>query len=478
VQHAFQHNEVIEGVVTGVNRGGLEVDLSGIRAFCPSSQIDARFPPSVSPKALVLTRQKFKITSIVDDGKEAIVSRRALVEADLRARAEEARQHIQVGSVVKGRVVSVKEYGVFLDLGGIEGMIHITELSHIRGARPHDLVKVGEEIEAKVLKITGGHKPDEKPEATTPAPTEGEEHEAIAAAEQALEAHDEEHAAEGEEHPEAEAAPSTGENEAASAEGQPGAEGAKEKPAKQPRKEKKKVRSRTEGLPRVVLSRRAVEPDPWAGIEKRFPPGSVHVGKVARMQPFGAFIELVPGVDGLLHVRELGEGKRLEHPNEVLKDGQTVNVRVERVEKGAKRISLSVVPEGVTEADLKKAIIPRVGNIVKAKDVEHENNGLMWAQIEGSIGKAGKGLIPPNESNQPRGTDLRKAYPLGTEITVKVVEMERGRPKLSIKAALKDEERQAYRAYQREAASKPVGTSLADKLRAKLGNIGGGGSGR
>jgi small subunit ribosomal protein S1 len=204
----------------------------------------------------------------------------------------------------------------------------------------------------------------------------------------------------------------------------------------------------------------------------------VHTGKVARMQPFGAFIELVPGVDGLLHVSELGEGKRLEHPNEVLKDGQTVNVRVERVEKGAKRISLSVVPEGVTEADLKKAIIPRVGNIVKAKVVEHENNGLMWAQIEGSIGKAGKGLIPPNESNQPRGTDLRKAYPLGTEITVKVVEMERGRPKLSIKAALKDEERQAYRAYQREAASKPVGTSLADKLRAKLGNIGGGGSGR
>jgi small subunit ribosomal protein S1 len=476
VQHAFQHNEVIEGLVTGVNRGGLEVDLAGIRAFCPSSQIDARFPPSVSPKALVLTRQKFKITSIVDDGKEAIVSRRALVEAELRARAEEARQHIQVGSVVKGKVVSVKEYGVFLDLGGIEGMIHITELSHIRGARPQDLVKVGEEIEAKVLKITGGQKPDEKPEAATPAATEGEDHEAIAATEQALADHDEEHAEE--EHADGEAAPATGEQEAATAEAQPAVQGAKEKPAKQPRKEKKKLRSRTEGLPRVVLSRRAVEPDPWAGIEKKFPSGSVHTGKVARMQPFGAFIELLPGVDGLLHVSELGEGKRIEHPNEVLKDGQTVNVRVERVEKGAKRISLSLVPEGVTEADLKKAVVPRVGNIVKAKIVEHENNGLMWAQIENSIGKTGKGLIPPNESNQPRGTDLRKAYPLGTEVTVKVVEMERGRPKLSIKAALKDEERQAYRAYQRETASKPVGTSLADKLRAKLGNIGGGGSGR
>lgn len=478
VQKAFADNEVIEGLITGVNRGGLEVDLAGLRAFCPSSQIDARFPPSVNPKQLVLTRQSFKITSLVDDGKEAIVSRRALVEADLRARAEEARQNIKVGDVVKGRVVSVKEYGVFLDLGGIEGMIHITELTHIRGARPHDIVKVGDEVEAKVLKITGGHRPDEKPEAAsaaTPAASEGGEHnEAIAAAEQALEAHDDEAGGEEEAHEEGAeaAAPSTGEAEAAPA---AGGEAAKPKQGKQPRKEKKKVRSRTEGLPRVVLSRRAVEPDPWAGIEKKFPQGSVHEGKVARMQPFGAFIELLPGVDGLLHVSELGDGKRLEHPNEVLKDGQTVNVRVERVEKGAKRISLSLVPEGVTEADLKRAITPRVGAIVKAKVVEHENNGLMWAQIEGSIGKAGKGLVPPAESNQPRGTDLRKAYPLGTEITVKIVEMERGRPKLSIKQALKDEERQAYRAYQRETAAKPVGTSLADKLRAKLGDLGGGG---
>ncbi|MEI8258997.1 MAG: S1 RNA-binding domain-containing protein, partial [Deltaproteobacteria bacterium] len=157
VQQAFDTNELIEGLVTGVNRGGLEVDLAGVRAFCPSSQIDARFPPSVSPKALVLTRQKFKVTSLVDDGKEAIVSRRALVEADLRAKAEEARQNIKVGSVVKGRVVAVKEYGVFVDLGGIEGMIHITELTHIRGARTYDIVKVGDEVEAKVLKITGGH---------------------------------------------------------------------------------------------------------------------------------------------------------------------------------------------------------------------------------------------------------------------------------------------------------------------------------
>ncbi len=481
VQKAFDTNELIEGLVTGVNRGGLEVDLAGVRAFCPSSQIDARFPPSVSPKALVLTRQKFKVTSLVDDGKEAIVSRRALVEAELRAKAEEARQNIKVGSVVKGRVVAVKEYGVFVDLGGIEGMIHITELTHIRGARTHDIVKVGDEVEAKVLKITGGQRPEEKPEAVAAvAAAEKTEHdEAIAAAEKALAEHDEEHGAAADAEaggPEVEITSPGEEGTAAAAvegvEARPGE--AKDKAAGKGRREKKKPQPRSEGLPRVVLSRRAVEPDPWAGIEKKYPIGSVHAGKVARMQPFGAFIELVPGVDGLLHVSEIGGEKRIEHPNEVLKDGQAVNVRVERVEKSAHRISLSLVPEGVTEADLKKAVIPRVGSVLKAKVVEHENSGLMWAQIEGSIGKVGKGLIPPNESNQPRGADLRKAYPIGTEITVKVIEMERGRPKLSIKAALHDEERQAYRAYQRDTASKPVGTSLADKLR-KLGNLTGGG---
>ena len=469
IAQAFNANEPIEGLITGVNRGGLEVDLSGVRAFCPSSQIDVRFPPSVNPKTLVLTRQLFKVTSLLEDGREAIVSRRSILEQSVRARAEEARAQIVVGSIVKGIVVAVKEYGVFVDLGGIEGMIHISELTHNRGARPSDVVKVGEEIEAKVLKISGGGPRPQRQQqqqqggaapAGTNAPEAEEAHTSAADAVDASEQLSGEVPADGE--------------ASASPEAQPGAAGAapgdKDKKGKRGRrgprhKEQQAVQEPQDSLPRVVLSRRAIEPDPWSGIEKRFPNGSVHTGKVARMQPFGAFVELIPGIDGLLHVSELGDGKRLEHPNEVLKDGQTVTVRVERVEKGAKRISLSLLPDGVTEDQIKSAVMPRVGMVTKAKIVEHENFGV-WATIEGAVGKFARGLIPPPESNEPRGTDLRKVLPIGKEVLVKVLEVDRGRLKLSIRAALQDEERQAYRAYQKEATSKTVGVSLADKLRA------------
>lgn len=464
IAQAFNANEPIEGLITGVNRGGLEVDVSGVRAFCPSSQIDVRFPPSVNPKTLVLTRQLFKVTSLLEDGREAIVSRRSILEQSVRARAEEARAQIVVGSIVKGIVVAVKEYGVFVDLGGIEGMIHISELTHNRGARPSDVVKVGEEIEAKVLKISGGGPRPEQHHAGAPAANAA----ASAPAEEAAHASESGEAV-------TESAPAeaqAGEGEAApSAEAQAGAAGAGpgDKKGKRgrrgPRQKEQQAAQQQDSLPRVVLSRRAIEPDPWAGIEKKFPNGSVHTGKVARMQPFGAFVELLPGIDGLLHVSELGDGKRLEHPNEVLKDGQTVTVRVERVDKGAKRISLSLLPDGVTEAQIKGAVTPRVGMVTKAKIVEHENFGV-WATIEGAVGKFARGLIPPPETNEPRGTDLRRALPVGKEVLVKVLEVDRGRLKLSIRAALQDEERQAYRAYQKEATSKTVGVSLADKLRA------------
>jgi small subunit ribosomal protein S1 len=220
-----------------------------------------------------------------------------------------------------------------------------------------------------------------------------------------------------------------------------------------------------------MLSRKAVERDPWDEVQKNFPVGSVHAGKVARMQPFGAFIELVPGVDGLLHVSELGQGRRIEHPQEVLSQGQAVNVKVERVEKGNRRIALSLLPEGVTKDQLDKAVHIRVGMVTKATVTEHEGPGF-HATLEGAIGKFAKGYVHERDSAQPRGTDLRKALPVGTVINVKVVEIERGRVKLSIRDAARDEERQAYKAYQREATAKTVGTSLADKLRGLLNKRG------
>ena len=220
---------------------------------------------------------------------------------------------------------------------------------------------------------------------------------------------------------------------------------------------------RPEGTPRVELSRRAIEVDPWSDVHKRFPIGSVHQGKVVRMQPFGAFVELEKGLDGLLHVSEIGD-RRIEHPNEVLKESQAVTVRVTKIDRQARRIGLALLPEGITEEQLKQSVQPRPGMITTAKIVEHESFGV-FAQLDNTVGKVGRGLIMPQDSNVPRGGDLKKALPIGTEVKVKIVEIERGRLKLSIRAAIHDEERQAYRAYQQQANSTTVSVSLADKLR-------------
>lgn len=422
---AFNAGEPVEGLVTGLNKGGLEVDVSGVRAFCPSSQVDVRLPSQAELQNMVLSRELFRVTSMIEGGRELVVSRRALREGEVRERAEQAAANFKVGDRVKGVVVSVREHGIYVDLGGIEGRIQLQEISHDRGARPHDVARVGDEIEAQVLRVD------------IPTPR-AEEPEAPAA---------EAPAAEGAE---------------ASAEGAPaeGADGAKgrDRDHRKPR-----FSRRPEGTPRVELSRRAVEPDPWSDLHKRFPIGSAHKGKVVRMQPFGAFVELEKGVDGLLHVSEIGD-RRIEHPNEVLKDNQEVTVRVTKIDRQARRIGLSLLPDGVTDEQLKQSVQPRPGMITTAKIVEHESFGV-FAQLDNTVGKLGRGLIMPQDSNQPRGTDLKKALPVGMEVKVKVVEVERGRLKLSIRAAIHDEERQAYRAYQQQANTTTVGVSLADKLR-------------
>ncbi|MDB4931498.1 MAG: rpsA3 [Myxococcaceae bacterium] len=428
---AYNANEPVEGLVTGLNKGGLEVDVSGVRAFCPSSQVDVRLPSLPELQAMVLSRELFRVTSMIEGGRELVVSRRALREGEVRERAEQAAANLKVGDRVKGVVVSVRDHGIYVDLGGIEGRIQLQEISHDRGARPHDVARVGDEIEALVLRIdipapAPAPKPGE-PEAAAEAPaTDGVE---TAATESATDSLDE----------------------------------SRDRGGDRDRAKKSRFSRRPEGTPRVELSRRAIEVDPWSDVHKRFPIGTVHKGKVARMQPFGAFVELEKGLDGLLHVSEIGD-RRIEHPNEVLKDGQDVTVRVTKIDRQAKRIGLALLPEGVTEDQLKQSVQPRPGMITTAKIVEHESFGV-FAQLDNTVGKVGRGLIMPQDSNVPRGGDLKKALPVGMEVKVKIVEIERGRLKLSIKAAIHDEERQAYRAYQQQANSTTVGVSLADKLR-------------
>jgi small subunit ribosomal protein S1 len=255
LEQAFRQHLPVEGRVTGTVKGGLEVQIAGQRAFCPASQIDIRFVEDLSE--LIGQHLEFRITKL-EGGRRLnlVVSRRVLLEEVQQAKAEEVRASLAEGAVLNGIVTSIKDYGAFVDLGGIEGMIHISEMAFHRVEHPSELLREGQPVEVAVLRIEKTDNP------------------------------------------------------------------------KRPEK--------------IALSIRALSKDPWSDADRRFPAGSRIKGKVTRLETFGAFVELAPGIEGLIHISELGAGRRIGHPREVLSPGQPVEVTVLGVDPEKRRISLSL----------------------------------------------------------------------------------------------------------------------------------------
>jgi small subunit ribosomal protein S1 len=254
IKIAWQHGIPVDGFVSGINKGGAEVQVRGMRAFCPLSQLDLRYVED--PAQFVGQRLTFKVSQF-EEGRtrpNIVLSRRAILEEDQQKRAAEARSRIQVGSVVRGKVTSLASYGAFVDLGGLEGMLHVSEIGFSRLAHPKEVLSVGQEVEVQVIKIEKG-KDEKKPE-------------------------------------------------------------------------------------RISLSRRSLEKDPWKDVASRFPEGTEVDGRVMRLESFGAFVEITPGVEGLLHISEIGGGRRLNHSREGLQLGQDVRVRVLNVDTAKRRVSL------------------------------------------------------------------------------------------------------------------------------------------
>ena len=255
LQRAFQFGLPVEGLVTGVAKGGVEVQIAGLRAFCPASQLDIRFIDAM--EAFVGEHLTFRITDY-SGGRHAnlVVSRRALLEEEQRERAAKTRAALEVGAILEGTVTAIKDYGAFVDIGGIEGMVHISELAFGRVEHPGELLKVGQQVEVAVLRIEKSDNPR---------------------------------------HPE-----------------------------------------------KIALSIRATAPDPWETAAEAFPEGARVAGTVTRIQPFGAFVELAPGIEGLVHVSEMDATRRVRHPGELLNPGDRVEARVLAVDLPRRRISLSL----------------------------------------------------------------------------------------------------------------------------------------
>jgi len=378
LQQALDSKIPIEGLVTGQNKGGLEVDLGGMRGFVPASQVDIRFVEDQSQ--FVGQRLKFRVVEI--RGGNAILSRRALLEEERAALAAELRKRLEVGAQLEGTVTSVRDFGAFVDLGGLEGLVHVSELSHARVAHAQDVVQPGQHVKVQVLRIEKDEKGHEK----------------------------------------------------------------------------------------VALSLRALEQDPWDAARAQLKEGARLQGKVARLQPFGAFVELFPGVDGLVHVSALSD-RHVQHPREVVKEGETIWVQVESVDDAQRRIALRRIGEEEAQAPAgprpEKQKRARVGDVVDATVDKCEPFGV-FVHWEG-----GKGLVPNAELATPRGSDNKKTLPPGTQFKAQIVDIDdRGRYRLSRSAAERAEGASDYREYQRQMNKRmPPGKgfgTLGDLLRAKL----------
>src|SRR5512136_1862713 len=235
----------VEGRVSGVVKGGFEVNLSGIRAFCPLSQIDLAF--CEKPEEHVGAKYPFRIMEIKERGKNIIVSRRVLIEEEREKKSKETLASLKPDLECEGKVMKVTDFGAFVDIGGIEGMVHISEISHGRINHPSEVLKPGQLVKVKVIKIE----------------------------------------------------------------------------------------TDKEGRPKISLSIKALEPDSWEkGLE--FEEEEIIQGKVSRLTDFGAFVEVAPGVDGLVHISEISY-ERVPHPSRFLHEGDRVDVLVMGIDRQTRR---------------------------------------------------------------------------------------------------------------------------------------------
>ena len=243
-----REEEVVTVKGTRAVKGGLSVEFEGVRGFIPASMLDTRFVRNTER----FVGQEFdaKIKEVDPKENRFILSRREVVEAATAAARAEVFGKLAVGDVVTGKVARITSFGAFIDLGGVDGLVHLTELSHERNVSPKSVVTVGEEIEVKILDL-----------------------------------------------------------------------------------------NEEEG--RVSLSLKATTPGPWDGVEQKLAKGDVVEGTVKRLTDFGAFVEVLPGIDGLVHVSQISH-KRIENPKEALKVGQEVTVKVLDVNADAERVSLSI----------------------------------------------------------------------------------------------------------------------------------------
>ncbi len=372
LQGACEAGLPVNGEVKREVKGGFEVEVGGVRCFCPHSQIDMK---GGREGGIYLGQTfPFQVLEYEEEGRNIILSRRVLLEKEKQAVIDRLKETLKEGAEITGRVSSLQKFGAFVDIGGMEGLVPISEISWTRIEKMEDKLTPGQEVTVKILSLDWDSN-------------------------------------------------------------------------------------------RLTLSIKALQPDPWSLVPEKYQVDGRVTGTIVRLAPFGAFVNLEPGIDGLVHISNLGAGRRINHPKEVVEAGQIVEVYVLAVDPESRKISLSMQPK----VEPKKIVLPQVGELIDGVVDRVMSYGIFLKMSNGI-----NGLIPNSEMGTPAGTEHKRMFPPGTEMRVVVVDVDAGSNKvrLSRKAVTENAAKQEYDEYvnsvkQSEGASGGLG-SLGDILKAKL----------
>jgi small subunit ribosomal protein S1 len=444
LEKAYQEQLVISGRVLGRVKGGLAVDV-GIKAFMPGSQADPR--PVHNLDSLVGQDIPVKIIKLNRRRGNVVVSRKTAVEEEITVRKTATLEHLEEGAVVTGVVKNLTEYGAFIDLGGIDGLLHVTDISYGRVTHPSELLHVGEEVTVKILKFDRakervslgikqlGPDPWETVAERYPVNTK-----VIGRVVNVT-------------------------DYGAFVELEPGVEGlihisemTWSRRMKHPSKVVKpgdqveavilEVHSRDR---RISLGLKQLEPNPWTTIDTRYSVGSVVEGRVRNMTDFGAFIEIEEGIDGLVHVSDLSWTKRVKHPSEILKKGQIVQAVILNIDSASHRLSLGIKQ---LQPDAWESYFQahQVGDTVHGKVCRLASFGAFVELAEGVEGLCHFSEVPGYTGR--RGHE-EPPLAVGQEYDFKIIKMSEAEKKvgLSLRAVSDDEEKHRLSDYQRQAAA-------------------------
>ena len=406
INKAMENNEVIQGYIKCRTKGGMIVDVLGIEAFLPGSQIDVH--PIRDYDVFVGKTMEFKVVKINQEFRNVVVSHKALIEAELEAQKKEIISHLEKGQVLEGTVKNITSYGVFVDLGGVDGLVHITDLSWGRVSDPHEVVALDQKIKVVILDFD-------------------EEKKRIALGVKQLTPHPWDSL---------DANLKVGDHVkgkvvviadyGAFVEIQPGVEGlihVSEMSWSQHLRSAQEFLHVGDEVEAVILSLdrqerkmslglKQLKADPWENIEEKYPVGSVHKAKVRNFTNFGIFTELEEGVDGLIHISDLSWTKKVKHPSEFTTIGADIDVVVLEIDKENRRLSLGHKQLEENPWD-KYETLYEPGTVHNGKITEMMDKGAVITLDEG-----GEGFATPKHLTKEDGSQAK----LGEELPFKVIE--------------------------------------------------------